>query len=425
MGEVEDRPFGGPRSTREGRTASGGGRGACYIPRPVIDFDHNATTSLHPEVAEAMARLQTDAGLQGNPSSVHARGRRARAVLEEARRRLAAALRAPPLGITFTSGGTEADNLAVRGLAGQQRKEGRAMGLASSRLEHPAVRTAVEAMEQRGHTLVWVAPDDQGRITADALGEALQAAKAAEAPVGVVSLAWANHELGNRYDIPELVARARAHDPEIRVHSDAVQALGKVPVDFGLSELDAMSVSSHKVRGPKGIGALVHLAHRRFDPLWSGGQQERGHRTGTENPISAMGFALAAELAVAELEARRERLAPLRARLVEGLAGIEGATVHGDPEANTANTVSASFAGCKGELLMMSLDLEGVCVSTGSACSAGTLEPSPVLLALGLDAAHAGSALRFSMGSDTQAAEVERVLELLEVIVPRVRGGAA
>lgn len=420
------------------------GQGRVLYPAPVIDFDHNASTSLAPEVAEEMARLQRDTRLQGNPSSVHGRGRQARKLLEDARRMLAAAVDADPLGITFTSGGTEADNLALLGLAGAcvwpARGEGTPdftstghVGVLSSALEHPAVSFALSRLERLGHPVHRVPPDAQGRITPAAVSEAL---RAAESP-RVLSLMWANHELGNAYDLPAIVEAVRAFEQEqdelspaagpdtrIQVHSDAVQALGKVPLAFRASGLDAMSISSHKVRGPKGIGALVHRKSLRLHPIWGGGHQERGLRTGTESPIAAMGFALAATHAVAQVEARRAHLEPLRERLREGLKTMPGVQLHGDPSAHTANTVCASFEGCKGELLMMSLDLEGVCVSTGSACSAGTLEPSPVLLALGLDPARAQGALRFSLGPDSQAAEVDRVLELLEQIVPRVRKGS-
>lgn len=389
-------------------------------PRAVIDFDQNATTPVHPEVAEFLAKLYRDTAGHGNPSSVHGRGRKARAWLEEARRRLAATVGASALELTFTSGGTEADQLAIRGAARALRKAGAPSGVLSSPVEHAAVRDALVRLEAEGHPVVRVRPDGCGRFAIDALVAAVDAAP----EVGLVSLAHANHELGNFYALDAWVPALREGHRDLLIHSDAVQAFGKRPLDFAALDLDMMSLSSHKVRGPKGIGALVHRAHTKIEGLWGGGKQERGRRTGTEDPIAALGFALAAELAVSALAARAARVEPLRDRLLEGLRKLSGVDILGDLDAHVGNTLCATFEGCEGELLMMNLDLEGICVSTGSACSVGTVGASEVLLGLGLAPARARSALRFSLGPDNDAAQVDRLLSLLPGIVDRVRGEA-
>lgn len=388
-------------------------------PPLVIDFDHNATTNLDPRVAEAMAQLAVDSEVQGNPSSVHGRGRKARAVLEAARRKLATALGAGPLELTFTGGGSESDALAILGSARALGARGKPAGVLSSPLEHPAVAGALAQLEKEGHEVRLISVDARGAIEPDALAAALDDFD----EVGLVSFAAGNHELGNSYDVPAMVVAAKSVRANVLFHSDAVQALGKRPLNFSDWGVDLMSVAAHKIGGPKGIGALVHRSHIQLAPLWSGGHQERGRRPGTEDPIGAHGFALAAELATSELDARRAQTTALRGRLLVMLARIEGVRVIGTPDRTTGNTVMALFEGCKGELLLMNLDLEGIWVSTGSACSAGTLEPSKVLLGLGLDSKSAVGALRFSFGASNTLPELDRLAELLPAIVERVRAG--
>lgn len=390
----------------------------------MIDLDHNATTPLDPRVAERMAALMRGGEGDGNPSSVHGRGRAARAVVESARREIASTVNAEALGITFTSGGTEADNLALFGACLGLQSAGKACGLLTTRLEHPAVLGAAMALERRGIPVHFVEPDGQGRIDAQAVGEAV----AAHADVGVVSLAAANHELGNRYDTPSLVAAARGARSEVIFHADAVQALGKVAVDFLAWDVDLLSISAHKIYGPKGIGALVHRPHQRLEPMVRGGHQERGRRPGTESTLLAHGFGEAARLVRDELEARRAAIAPCYAALRDGLEAL-GAVVHGtpNPPEGLGNALNVRFPGCDGELMLMNLDLEGIAVSTGAACSAGTLAASPVLLALGLPEAEAAGAVRLSLGHDNTLADVERLLAVLPGIIDRVRevGGKA
>ncbi|NVB41590.1 cysteine desulfurase [Pseudenhygromyxa sp. WMMC2535] len=385
----------------------------------MIDLDHNATTPLDARVRAAMIELLGDPSLDGNPSSVHGRGRRARAVVEDARRSVAAAVGAEPLGVTFTSGGTEADALAILGTCRALRQAGRPCALASSKLEHPAVRGAGELLAREGIPQVFVPFDEHGRIEAAAVVETLRA----HPEVGLVSLATANNELGNVYDIAGIVAAVRGlPGRELLVHSDAVQAFGKYPVDFAAADLDLMSVSSHKIHGPKGVGALIHRPHLRIDPLWIGGSQERGRRVGTEAVPAIHGFGVAAGLVAAELDQRRAHVAELHAQLLAGLAEVApGHLRYGDPDRHLGNTALVGFPGCPGELLLMNLDLEGVAVSTGSACNSGKFAASKVLLTLLGEGPGASEALRFSLGKDNSAAEIARVLALLPGIVARVR----
>lgn len=364
-----------------------------------------------------MAELLADPAVQANPSSVHRPGQRARAVVEQARRRVAAAVGAEPLGVTFTSGGTQADNLAVLGSGRALRAAGRPDGVLSSPLEHPAVLAATARLEHEGHPRVLVDVDSAGRIRPEAVAAALEK----NPELGLVSLATVNHELGNLYDIPAMVEAARAVRPEVVFHTDAVQALGKVPVDLAAWDVDLLSVSAHKIYGPKGVGALVHRTHQRLDPLEWGGHQERGRRPGTENVVGIHGFGLAAQLVAEELPNAGEVRA-LRELLVEGLRDLAGCEVLGDPELTVGNTVLIRFEDCDGEMLLINLDLEDIAVSTGSACTAGTLEPSPVVLALGLPESAGRSTLRVSLGRGNTQAEVVSFLALLGPIVERVRG---
>jgi cysteine desulfurase len=383
-------------------------------------LDHNATTPLDPRVRDVVIATLCDDGLQANPSSVHAAGQRARAVVERARRSVARAVGAEPLEVTFTAGGTEADNMAVLGAARALRAAGRACGLLTTAIEHPAVLAAAQALAREGHPLVLLAVDDRGRIDPAALTEALRA----RPDVGIVSLAAANHELGNAYDLKELSAAVRAARPGLLVHCDAVQALGKLPLDLRGMDVDLLSVSAHKIYGPKGVGALIHRRGLELAPTLFGGPQERGRRPGTESVAAIAGFGKAAELATSELTSRRAHTAGLVARLRTGLAGLPGARIHGDPARSTETTVNAGFAGCDGQLLLINLDLAGIAVSTGAACSSGTLEPSPVLRALGQPPEMAREALRISVGKDSSDDDVSALLAALPGILEQVRGAA-
>jgi len=389
------------------------------LPDPIY-LDHNATTPLDPRVLARLVAVLSDPGCQGNPSSVHGWGQRARAVVEEARRAVAAAVGCEALEVTFTSGGTEADNVAVLGCARALRRAGRACGVLSSRIEHPAVMSSCAQLAREGHAVAWVEVDALGRVTPEAVARAL----VQRPEIGLVSLSAANHELGNRYEIAAMAAAARSLRPELLFHTDAVQALGKIAVDFRGWDVDLMSVTAHKIYGPKGIGALIHRRHLELAPLILGGPQERGRRGGTESPALIAGFAAAAALAAAELRARAATMQARTAELIAGLATIEGARILGDPAARVGNTVCVTFAGAEGQLLLINLDLAGIMVSTGAACSSGSLEPSPVLLGIGCSPAEARGALRISTGKDTSAAQIEALLIALRSALAQVRCGS-
>jgi cysteine desulfurase len=381
----------------------------------LIDLDHNATTPLSEAARGALLRALGDPRLQGNPASRHGAGQRARALLEEARGRLARILGCTPGQVVFTSGGTEADVLAVAGVARALRRAGRPAGVVSSALEHPAVGAALRALEGDGHRRVLLPVDGSGRIDPEDLARTL----AAEPDLGVVALMAAHNELGNLYDVPALVAAARGARPGVFFHTDAVQALGKVPVDAGAWGVDGLAISAHKFGGPKGIGALALPGEGTPEPLLRGGGQERGLRGGTPAPALALAMAVAAEEAAAG--AHWPQVRALRERLVAGLGSCEGARILGDPERHIGNTVAVEFAACEAELLAMALDLEGIACSTGAACSSGLGAPSEALQALGLSAARARQVVRFSLGRGNSQADVDTVLRLLPPTLARVR----
>jgi cysteine desulfurase len=382
--------------------------------RRLIYLDHNATTPLSPSVRAAMARAEAEAW--GNPSSLHAAGRRARAAVEQARAQVAALLGATSEEIVFTSGGTEADNLGVRGLAleAARPRAGGPPRVLSSRLEHPAVRGALAELAREGFVIDDVPVGPDGRITIEAFEAALR-------PETVLaSLALVNHELGTINPIPALAAVARARG--VLFHSDAVQAVGRLPVDVEALGVDALSASAHKLHGPKGVGALYLRRGRLVHPVLAGGHQERERRAGTENVLGIVGFGAACAEAAGEVHKAGPRIGALRDRLEAGLRALPGARRHGgDPRA--PGTLNLGFEGADGQMLVINLDLEGICASTGAACTSGSVTPSPVLLALGLSAAQAREAVRFSLGRDTTEADIDAVLRVFPGILDRVRAG--
>jgi cysteine desulfurase len=380
----------------------------------VVDFDHNATTRLAAEVRAAMEPFWGER--YGNPSSQHGLGRLARDAVESARRQVAALVRARPDEIVFTSGGTESVNLGVRGAARAARAAGRGNHVLASPLEHPAVLGSLDELSQDGFAVTLLAPDERGRIGADAVAAALRD------DTVLMTLALANHELGNLYPVASLTAPARARG--VLCHSDAVQAAGRVAIDVGALGVDLLSLSAHKMHGPKGVGALYVRADSPFRPLLCGGHQERGRRPGTENVPAVVGFGAAAELASGMLPVWQAHIARLRDRLEQGALALPGARRHGDPEQRVPGTTNLGFCGVDGEIVAIALDLEGVAVSTGAACTSGTVRASPVLRALGLPEARAPEGGRVSLGHDNTAEEVERVLALLPMIVERARRAA-
>ena len=376
-----------------------------------IYLDYNATAPMPPAVRRAMAELMQ--APRGNPSSVHAEGRAARDRLERARARVAALLGAQPGELVFTSGGTEADLLGVHGLARAACAAGRPARILTSGIEHPAVTGACRALARDGFAVEALPVDADGVIDAEAV------ARGCAAGAALLTLQVANHELGTVQDVAALSAIARTHG--VPVLADAVQALGKLPLSVGELGASAVAVSAHKIGGPAGCGALWIADRVGLAPPLAGGGQERGRRPGTENLLGAVGFGAAAALARADGEARRAAANAAAAALEAGLRRLDGVRIHGAGGRRAGNTVNAGFDGALGEVVVTALDLAGIAASTGSACTSGTVAPSPVLLATGLPAERAAEAVRFSTGPETTLDEVAAVLEKLPAILSRAR----
>ncbi len=374
-----------------------------------IYLDHNATTPLDPEVRAAIVAVLD---VCGNPSSQHAEGRLARDFIEQSRRHVADLLGGLSEEIIFCSGGTEADCLGLIGLARLGRAEDRPARVLAAASEHPAITGAVRALADEGFEPVTLAVDERGVLDLDALERACRAGAA------VLAVALANHELGTWQDLPAVVAIAHEHG--VRVHCDAVQALGKRPVRVADLGVDSLALSAHKIYGPKGAGALWVRAGLDLAPLVAAGHQERERRPGTENLLGIVGLGAAAQLTVQRgpLEPEVRTLAD---QLERGLLEMSHVTIHGAGAERVGNTVNAGFRGALGETIAQSLDLAGFAVSTGAACTSGSVEPSPVLLALGLSPERAVEAVRFSLGRGNTAVEVEKLLEVLPDIVSRSR----
>lgn len=359
----------------------------------MVYLDHNATTPLHPRAREAM--LPFLGGEFGNPSSIHGPGRAARAAVDEARERLAGALRVRPHELIFTSGGTEANNLAVIGLARQFASKGR--HLITSPTEHHAVLHAFEALQKReGFELTLLPVDTQGRVDADDLRRAIRT------DTILASVMSANNETGVLQDVRALAAVCRERG--VLFHSDVVQSFGKEPVHPNELGLDAAAVAAHKCGGPKGVGALFLRAGLPLRNILHGGAHENQRRPGTENVAAIAGFGAA----VRELEPTPGALRPLREQLWQGIRGVCPDAVRNTPEQDALdNTLNVSFPGADGETLLIALDLEGVCASSGSACMVGSVEPSHVLLAMGAPPELARATIRFSLGKETSAQDME------------------
>ncbi len=376
-----------------------------------IYLDHNATTPVAPEVADAMATaLRTTFG---NPSSVHHHGQQAKTALDEARAAVAQLLGAEPTEVVFTSGGSEADNLAIRGaavaLAGSGRRH-----LVASAIEHEAVLQTLKALSKQGWTTTLVRVDASGVVTPDRIAEAITDQTA------LVSVMHANNEIGTIQPVADL-ARV-AHARGALFHTDAVQSVGKLPVDVRALDVDLLSLSAHKLNGPKGVGALWVRRGTQLTSQLTGGKQERNRRAGTENVPAIVGFGAAARLALDKGSADTDRVAALRDRLERGiLTRVPGTLVNGDPARRVTNTCNISFDRVEAESLLIALDLDAIAVSTGSACSSGALEPSHVLRAMGFSPHRTQNSIRFSLGLGNTADEIDRVVEVLPGIVDRLR----
>ncbi len=385
-----------------------------------VYLDHAATTPMRPE---AIAAMTEELGRLGNPSSLHSEGRRARRVVEESREQLAEVFGARPSEVVFTSGGTEADNLAVKGLYWARRDGSRRRVLTTS-IEHHAVLDSVRWLEQaQGAEAVWLGVDPEGTLAPETLRAAI-----AQAPrqVAVVSVMWANNEVGTVQPVSELSAVAREYG--IPFHTDAVQAAAQLPVDFAASGADALTVTGHKLGGPVGVGALILARSVAPVPVLHGGGQERDIRSGTLDTPAIRAFAAAAAVCAKHRADEAVRLAALRDDLIRQVtAAVPDAVLNGPPpgEYRLPGNAHFSFPGCEGDALLMLLDAQAIACSTGSACTAGVAEPSHVLLALGADDSRARGSLRFSLGHTSTQSDVDAVGAVIGEAVARARRAAA
>jgi cysteine desulfurase len=380
-----------------------------------IYLDHNATTPVDPAVADAMMR--TLQHLFGNASSVHYYGQQAKAAIDDARSAISALIGAEPSEIIFTSGGTESDNFAIRGAAEALEPTGR-RHLITSGIEHEAVLNTFKALAKRGWRTTLLPLDPSGVLSPERLREAITPDTA------LVSVMHANNEIGTIQPIRELSALAHSHGALF--HTDAVQSTGKIPVNVRTLGVDLLSASAHKFYGPKGVGVLWAKRGIRLSPFLSGGKQERNRRAGTENVPGVVGMGVAASLAAQKMDPEAGRLSALRDRLENGiLSAVPNTEVNGSREARVPNTTNISFDRIEAESLLIALDLEGVAVSTGSACSSGTLEPSHVLKAMSLSSHRAQNSIRFSLGASNNEEQIDRVVALLPRIVSKLRSLSA
>ena len=379
-----------------------------------IYLDHNATTPLHPEVLDAMTPYLTNRF--GNGSSIHAYGREARNAIDTAREQVADLIGAKsPSEIVFTSSGTEADNHAIKGLAELQRSRNAGHHIITSSVEHHAVLHTCQHLEKHGYEVSYVPVDRYGRIHLDALREAIS-----EATI-LISIMHANNETGTVQPIGEVAEIASAHD--IPLHTDAVQSVGKLPLDVQELEISLLSLSGHKLYGPKGIGVLYIRRGTRLENLMHGGSHERNRRAGSENVPAIVGLGAAAQIAKKDRESYVEQLDNLTQKLRDGLhEELDGLHENGHPEHCLPGTLNISFEFVEGESLILRLDMEGICVSTGSACTSGSMEPSHVLAALGIQPQLAQGTVRFSLGRDNTEAEIDEVIDKVPKIIEQMRG---
>lgn len=379
-----------------------------------IYLDHTATTPLDPRVRDAMEPYFAETF--GNASSVHWFGQQAKVALEEARATIARAVGAHPGEMFFTSGGTESDNFAVKGVAYAGRSSGKKR-IITSAAEHHAVLEPCEQLAKEGFDVTVLPVDGDGRVSPDEVGKTLTSS------TGLVSIMHANNEVGTISPIAE-IARA-AHERGVPVHTDAVQSLGKIPVDVNDLGVDLMTISAHKLYGPKGIGALYIKRGTQIEPLLQGGGQERGRRPGTENVPLAVGFAKAVELAISGMKEESNRLAGLRDTLEAKVrAEFQAAIINGHATERLPHILNISFDSGKcdieEETLLISMDMRGIAVTSGSACTSGSMQPSHVLLAMGRDARTARATLRFAFGKSNTIADVDQTVETLRSVLDQM-----
>ena len=381
------------------------------MPIDPVYLDHAATTPVREEVFEAMKPFY--GARFGNPSSTHRWGREARAALDEARERVGRCLGARPDEICFTSGGTEADNLAILGAWRALKAKGRT-AVVTTPIEHKAILGAVHQAAQEGAEERLLGMTAEGVIDPASFDELVDEA------VAVCSMMWVNNEIGSIQPVPELAAKAKQHGA--LVHTDAVQAFGKIPIDAQKQQFDFLTISGHKFGAPKGIGALFIRRGTHIEPLMHGGTQDRGRRPGTENVAAAVGLARAAELTLAECEAHCARIRKLRDKLEAGiLAKVPDAVIHGRGAERAPHITNVSVPGTDSESLLMALDLRGIAASGGSACQSGSISPSHVLTAIGVRPDLASAAVRMSLGALTTDQSIDRVIEVFPALVAKAR----
>jgi cysteine desulfurase len=373
-----------------------------------VYLDHSATTPVREEVVEAMLPFYQE--LYGNPSSVHAPGRTVRRALEEAREKTAQALGAEPTKIFFTAGGTESNNITLRGAA---KKRGKPGHIITSSIEHHAVLDVCSDLAAEGHRVTFLPVDRYGQINIEQLQQAITP------DTFMISIMAANNEIGTLQPLAAIGEVARDH--KILFHTDAVQMVGQLPINLKQLNVDFLSLSAHKFNGPKGIGALYMRKGAKVTPLYCGGGQERKVRPGTENVPGIVGLSRALELSVAEMADKQKRLEKMRNRMITGLLKISETILNGHPEERLPNNVNVSFKHIEGEAVLLSLDLEGIAASSGSACSSGSLDPSHVLSAIGLDHPTAHGSIRFSLGRGNTEEDIDYLLEVVPRVVDKLR----
>lgn len=382
-----------------------------------IYLDNNATTPLHPEVKKALVEAMD---IFGNPSSMHAFGRAARKCVENSRETIAKFISAQPDEIIFVGSGSEGNNTVLSLFSCGSLRCGHPLKcsarIVTTTIEHPCILESSKCVADRGVAVTYLRVDKYGKVDAEELKTEL-----AKGDVGLVSVMMANNEIGTLEDIKEL-ARI-THEHGALFHTDAVQAVGKMPVNVKDLEVDFLTASAHKIYGPKGIGALYVKKGVPFCSFIRGGHQEKGRRAGTENTLGIIGFSKAIEMRAIEMDKEHERFLVMKDRLKKGIEEkIPDIKFNGHPQDSLASTLNVSFAGAEGEAILLYLDLEGIAVSTGSACASGSLDPSHVIMATGVGVEYAHGSIRFSMGRETQKEDIEYVLTKLPEIIKKIRG---
>jgi len=385
------------------------------MPKKKIYMDNNATTPLHPEVEKSITRAL---GAFGNPSSLHSFGREARHMVEEVRERVATFIGASPDDIIFTGSGSEANNTVLSILTCQSKicddKCEHVHEIITTKIEHPCILETSKCLGERGTNIVYIDADCLGKVNIKQLKESITA------KTGIVSVMMANNEIGTIQDV-KAIAKI-VHDKGALFHTDAVQAVGKLPVDVNSLGVDFLTLSAHKIYGPKGIGALYVRKGVPFCPLIRGGHQEKGRRAGTENTIGIIGLGKAIEMREKEMQGEEQRLLKLKAVLKQGIEDkIRDARFNGHPTDCLPGTLNVSFDGAEGEAILLYLDQEGIAVSTGSACASGSLNPSHVLLATGMQPERAHGSIRVSLGRDNTLKDIEYLMNVLPKVIKKIR----